>query len=116
MPRMSPMAILPADTYRRLASRVKARGEWRLDGKRVGDAPSLRGVDHGGTGPAGVGRARYGTGEPMQFGVFAEQMRRGANQSESLREMLDMADAGEAWGLDVYWLAEMLVNPARSVL
>src|SRR5499433_4306895 len=52
----------------------------------------------------------------MQFGVFAEQMRRGANQSESLREMLDIADAAEAWGLDVFWLAEMLVNPARSVL
>ena len=52
----------------------------------------------------------------MEFGVFAEQMRRGANQSESLHEMLDLADAGEAWGLDVFWLAEMLVNPARSVL
>src|SRR5262245_62811109 len=52
----------------------------------------------------------------MEFGVFAEQMRRGASQSESLREMLELAEAGEAWGLDVFWLAEMLVNPARSVL
>src|SRR5215468_2822459 len=63
-----------------------------------------------------MGRAGYGTGETMEFGVFAEQIRRGANQSESLHEMLDLADAGEAWGLDVFWLAEMLVNPARSVL
>lgn len=52
----------------------------------------------------------------MEFGVFAEQMRRGASQSDSLREILELAEAGEAWGLDVFWLAEMLVNPARSVL
>src|SRR5215510_10728548 len=30
--------------------------------------------------------------------------------------MFALADAGEQWGLDVFWLAEMLVNPARSVL
>jgi alkanesulfonate monooxygenase SsuD/methylene tetrahydromethanopterin reductase-like flavin-dependent oxidoreductase (luciferase family) len=30
--------------------------------------------------------------------------------------MLEVADAAEAWGLDVVWLAEMLFNPARSVL
>ena len=52
----------------------------------------------------------------MEFGVFAEQMRRGAGQEEAFREMFALADAGEAWGLDVFWMAEMLVNPARSVL
>ncbi len=52
----------------------------------------------------------------MEFGVFAEQMRRGANQDEAFREMLALADAGEAWGLDVFWMAEMLVNPARSIM
>ena len=52
----------------------------------------------------------------MEFGLFAEQTRRGASQEEAFREMFDLADASEAWGLDVFWLAEMLMNPARSVL
>ena len=52
----------------------------------------------------------------MEFGLFAEQTRRGASQEEAFREMFALADASEAWGLDVFWLAEMLVNPARSVL
>ena len=45
-----------------------------------------------------------------------EQIRRGSSQADSFREVLDVADAGETWGLDVVWLAEMLVNPARSVM
>ena len=52
----------------------------------------------------------------MDFGVFMEQIRRGSSQHSSFREILDVADAGETWGLDVVWLAEMLVNPARSVM
>jgi len=52
----------------------------------------------------------------MDFGVFMEQTRRGCDQEEAFREMLEIADAAEAWGLDIVWLAEMLVNPARSVL
>src|SRR5258706_3177195 len=52
----------------------------------------------------------------MDFGVFIEQTRRGVDQGGAFREMLEVADAAEAWGLDVVWLAEMLFNPARSVL
>ena len=52
----------------------------------------------------------------MEFGVFAEQTRNGSNQEEAFREMLGLADAGESWGLDVFWMAEMLFNPARSIL
>jgi alkanesulfonate monooxygenase SsuD/methylene tetrahydromethanopterin reductase-like flavin-dependent oxidoreductase (luciferase family) len=52
----------------------------------------------------------------VEFGVFAEQTRNGANQEEAFREMLGLADAGESWGLDVFWMAEMLFNPARSIL
>src|SRR6266436_6804946 len=52
----------------------------------------------------------------MQFGLFAEQTRRGASQDDAFQEMFALVDASEAWGLDVFWLAEMLVNPARSVL
>jgi len=52
----------------------------------------------------------------MDFGVFVEQIRRGATQDEAFRELFEVVDAAEVWGLDVVWLAEMLVNPARSVL
>ena len=52
----------------------------------------------------------------MDFGMFVEQMRRGTSQADSFREMFEFVDAAEAWGLDVVWLAEMLVNPDRSVL
>jgi alkanesulfonate monooxygenase SsuD/methylene tetrahydromethanopterin reductase-like flavin-dependent oxidoreductase (luciferase family) len=52
----------------------------------------------------------------MEFGVFAEQMRRGASQEEAFHEMIALADLGEAAGLDVFWMAEMIANPARSVL
>jgi alkanesulfonate monooxygenase SsuD/methylene tetrahydromethanopterin reductase-like flavin-dependent oxidoreductase (luciferase family) len=52
----------------------------------------------------------------MDFGIFTEQIRRGSSQGDAFRELFELVDAGEAWGLDVVWLAEMLVNPARSVL
>src|SRR5437867_9874162 len=52
----------------------------------------------------------------MDFGIFTEQIRRGTSQGDAFRELFELVDAGEAWGLDVVWLAEMLVNPARSVL
>ncbi len=52
----------------------------------------------------------------MDFGVFLEQTRRGVDQDGAFHEMLEVADSAEAWGLDVVWLAEMLFNPARSVL
>jgi alkanesulfonate monooxygenase SsuD/methylene tetrahydromethanopterin reductase-like flavin-dependent oxidoreductase (luciferase family) len=52
----------------------------------------------------------------MDFGIFLEQTRRGNNQDEAFREMFALADASEAWGLDIVWLAEMMINPARSVL
>ena len=52
----------------------------------------------------------------MDFGIFLEQTRQGVDQDGAFREMFEMADAAEAWGLDIVWLAEMLINPARSVL
>jgi alkanesulfonate monooxygenase SsuD/methylene tetrahydromethanopterin reductase-like flavin-dependent oxidoreductase (luciferase family) len=52
----------------------------------------------------------------MDFGIFVEQIRRGNTQGDAFREVFEIADAAEAWGLDVMWLAEMLFNPTRSVL
>ena len=52
----------------------------------------------------------------MNFGIFVEQLRRGIDQVGAFREMFALADASEQWGLDVFWVAEMMVNPERSVL
>ena len=52
----------------------------------------------------------------MDFGVFVEQMRHAGSQTEAFREIFALVDAAEAWELDIVWLAEMLINPARSVL
>jgi alkanesulfonate monooxygenase SsuD/methylene tetrahydromethanopterin reductase-like flavin-dependent oxidoreductase (luciferase family) len=52
----------------------------------------------------------------MDFGIFLEQMRRGNGQGDAFSELFETADAAESWGLDIVWLAEMLFNPARSVL
>jgi alkanesulfonate monooxygenase SsuD/methylene tetrahydromethanopterin reductase-like flavin-dependent oxidoreductase (luciferase family) len=52
----------------------------------------------------------------MNFGVFVEQIRRGTNQIDAFGEMFELVDAAERWGLDVFWVAEMMVNPERSVL
>jgi len=52
----------------------------------------------------------------MDFGVFLEQTREGVGQGDAFHEMLEVARSAETWGLDVVWLAEMLFNPARSVL
>jgi alkanesulfonate monooxygenase SsuD/methylene tetrahydromethanopterin reductase-like flavin-dependent oxidoreductase (luciferase family) len=52
----------------------------------------------------------------MDFGVFVEQIRRGNSAGDAFREISETVDAAEAWGLDIVWLAEMLLNPARSVL
>src|SRR5207249_288630 len=60
--------------------------------------------------------APTGGGHLMDFGIFTEQIRRGSSQGDWFRELLELADAGEEWGLDLVWMAEMLVNPARSVL
>jgi alkanesulfonate monooxygenase SsuD/methylene tetrahydromethanopterin reductase-like flavin-dependent oxidoreductase (luciferase family) len=52
----------------------------------------------------------------MDFGIFLGQTRRGADQPGAFQEMFDLVDASDAWGLDIVWMAEMMVNPARSVL
>ena len=52
----------------------------------------------------------------MDFGIFAEQMRRGVSQAEAFHEISELVMASESWGLDIVWLAEMMVNPTRSVL
>ena len=49
----------------------------------------------------------------MEFGLFAEQTRRGANQDDAFQEMFALVDAAESWGLDVFWLADFRDDPVH---
>ena len=40
----------------------------------------------------------------MHFGIFLEERRRGVSEGATLRETIELADAGEAGGLDGVWL------------
>ena len=51
----------------------------------------------------------------MHFGIFLEERRRGVSEGATLRETIELADAGEAGGLDGVWLGEIHFNPTRSV-
>ena len=88
---------MSADAYRRLDGMVRAGAVSLTAGRQERPFPPME-------------------GRAMDFGIFTEQIRRGSSQGQWFSELLDLADAGEQWGLDVVWLAEMLVNPARSVL
>ncbi len=52
----------------------------------------------------------------MHFGIFVEEMRRGVDQVTAFRDVFDLAERAEAWGLDCVWLGEIHFNPARSVI
>ena len=88
---------MSGDAYRRLDGMVRAGAVSLTAGRQERPFPPME-------------------GRAMDFGIFTEQIRRGSSQGQWFSELLDLADAGEQWGLDVVWLAEMLVNPARSVL
>ena len=53
----------------------------------------------------------------FELGMFEEFWRRKAQTEEgAFRDAFAQIDAGERYGLDVCWLAELHVNPDRSVL
>jgi alkanesulfonate monooxygenase SsuD/methylene tetrahydromethanopterin reductase-like flavin-dependent oxidoreductase (luciferase family) len=53
----------------------------------------------------------------MEFGMFHEFARApGQNDAETFKASFEEVDAAERWGLDVMWLAELHVDPNRSVL
>ena len=52
----------------------------------------------------------------MHFGIFVEEKRHGANQSEAFRDVFELADRAEAWGVDCVWLGEIHFTPVRSVI
>ncbi len=52
----------------------------------------------------------------MHFGIFVEEMRHGASQSGAFRDVFEVADRAEAWGIDCVWLGEIHFTPTRSVI
>ncbi|MGH7389555.1 MAG: LLM class flavin-dependent oxidoreductase [Candidatus Rokuibacteriota bacterium] len=52
----------------------------------------------------------------MHFGLFVEEMRQGTSQAAAFRDVFELADRAEAWGIDCVWLGEIHFNPARSVI
>lgn len=52
----------------------------------------------------------------MHFGLFIEEARPGQTQALAFRDVLDLADAAETFGLDGVWLGEIHFNPGRSVI
>ncbi|MFZ2004989.1 MAG: LLM class flavin-dependent oxidoreductase, partial [Stellaceae bacterium] len=53
----------------------------------------------------------------MEFGIFHEFLTTQAgSQQEAFRNSFAQIAAAEEWGLDVVWLAEIHMNPTRSLL
>jgi alkanesulfonate monooxygenase SsuD/methylene tetrahydromethanopterin reductase-like flavin-dependent oxidoreductase (luciferase family) len=53
----------------------------------------------------------------MEFGIFHEFWSTGArSQPEAFAHSFAQVEAAERWGLDVVWLAEIHMNPTRSLL
>jgi alkanesulfonate monooxygenase SsuD/methylene tetrahydromethanopterin reductase-like flavin-dependent oxidoreductase (luciferase family) len=53
----------------------------------------------------------------MEFGIFHEFLTtRTGSQAEAFAQSFAQIEAAESWGLDVVWLAEIHMNPTRSLL
>ncbi|HEX3863499.1 MAG TPA: LLM class flavin-dependent oxidoreductase [Stellaceae bacterium] len=53
----------------------------------------------------------------MEFGIFHEFLSAGSgSQREAFAQSFAQIEAAERWGLDIIWLAEIHMNPTRSLL
>ena len=52
----------------------------------------------------------------MHFGLFVEEMRRGATPISAFDDAFELADMAETWGMDCVWLGEIHFTPTRSVI
>jgi alkanesulfonate monooxygenase SsuD/methylene tetrahydromethanopterin reductase-like flavin-dependent oxidoreductase (luciferase family) len=53
----------------------------------------------------------------MEFGIFHEFLStKSQSQAEAFAQSFAQIEAAESWGLDVVWLAEIHMNPTRSLL
>jgi alkanesulfonate monooxygenase SsuD/methylene tetrahydromethanopterin reductase-like flavin-dependent oxidoreductase (luciferase family) len=52
----------------------------------------------------------------VHFGIFAEELRHGRSQAESFRDVFELAERADSWGIDCVWLGEIHFTPTRSVI
>jgi alkanesulfonate monooxygenase SsuD/methylene tetrahydromethanopterin reductase-like flavin-dependent oxidoreductase (luciferase family) len=52
----------------------------------------------------------------VHVGIFIEELRQGASQAEAFRDIFELADRCEAWGVPCVWLGEIHFTPTRSVI
>ncbi len=52
----------------------------------------------------------------MHFGIFVEEKRHGVTQPEAFRDIFELAERAEAWGVHCVWLGEIHFTPTRSVI
>jgi alkanesulfonate monooxygenase SsuD/methylene tetrahydromethanopterin reductase-like flavin-dependent oxidoreductase (luciferase family) len=52
----------------------------------------------------------------VHVGIFVEEMRQGASQADAFRDIFELADRAEAWGVECVWLGEIHFTPTRSVI
>jgi alkanesulfonate monooxygenase SsuD/methylene tetrahydromethanopterin reductase-like flavin-dependent oxidoreductase (luciferase family) len=57
-------------------------------------------------------------GRVVHIGLFIEEMRQGSSQDQTaaFRDIFEVADRAEAWGIDCVWLGEIHFTPTRSVI
>src|SRR5438132_4532512 len=66
--------------------------------------------------PGEAARGRRRKAMAFEFGMFHEfQRTAGITDEECFKTSFEEVDAAERWGLDAMWLAEIHVNPERSV-
>src|SRR5256885_11067983 len=54
--------------------------------------------------------------DAAHFGIFVEEMRQGASQRAAFRDVFELAERADAWGIDCVWLGEIHFTPTRSVI
>jgi len=52
----------------------------------------------------------------VHFGIFVEEKRHGVTQHDAFRDIFELADRAEAWGVHCVWLGEIHFTPTRSVI
>src|SRR5712691_11326513 len=92
----------------------KLRGATGFALRLTASSPALAKVcDRTGRGSA---RARRRKAMAFEFGMFHEfQRTAGMTEEDAFSISFEQIDAAERWGLDAMWLAEIHVNPERSV-
>src|SRR5205809_1032031 len=54
--------------------------------------------------------------DAVHFGIFVEEMRQGASQRAAFRDVFELSERADAWGMDCVWLGEIHFTPTRSVI